>query len=119
MKQALKSGIKIYLLFFLYMLVASFLYTLYLMLSNQDFSYIMKLIIGGIGFILLGCSYANAIHKKGLIIGMIIGIVHYFILKLIFFLAFSTFDFSFLLLGILTLCSAIGGLLGIQMKKIF
>lgn len=119
MKQVIKCGIKIYLFFILYLFLSSAIYSLVIYFNKNNFNPIIQIIIGSIGYLLIGFCYGNAIHKKGLLFGLLIGLVHFFLIKGIFFLAQNTFDFSFLLLGIDVLLAGIGGILGMNFKKIF
>lgn len=119
MKQALKSGLKIYLFVLIYVLLSSFIYALILNSSKGDFNALGKLIIGGLGFFFLGFAFGNAFHKKGLLVGLITGLVHFFLVKLSVFLAIQEFDFSVLIFFIQILLSGIGGLLGVNLKKLF
>lgn len=119
MKQALKSGIKIYLFILIYVLLSSLIYAFILNSSKGDFNALGKLIVGGLGFFFLGFAFANAFHKKGLLIGLIVGLIHFFIVKLSIFLAIQEFDFSVLIFFIQLLMSGIGGLLGVNLKKLF
>ncbi len=119
MKQKIKCGIKIYLFLALYFILSCTIYGLIIYFTHQDFSFVAKIIIGGIGFGLVGFCYGNAIHKKGLLAGVLLGLIHIFLLKGIFFLAQNTFEFSYLLTGIHTLLAGIGGILGMNIKKIF
>lgn len=119
MKQKVKSGIKIYVFLILYLTVATTIYTIYINKTNHDFSTLGKLIIGGIAYLMLGFTYANAVHKKGLIIGLLAGIVHFFLIELIYFLCTGIFNFEILPFFISILLATIGGMLGVNIKKLF
>lgn len=119
MKQKVKSGIKIYVFLVLYLSVATIIYTLYINKTNQDFNLLAKLIIGGIAYLMLGFTYANAIHKKGFLIGIIVGIVHFFLIELIYFLCKGIFQFEVLPFFINVLLASVGGMLGVNIKKLF
>lgn len=119
MKNKIKSGIKIYLFTLLFILLVCIAYSFYLSKSGNDFHLIAKLVIGGLAFLILGLAYANAIHKKGLIIGIVMALLHIFIIKTILFLATGSFDFNIFLILIYTLCGGIGGFIGGNIKKIF
>ncbi len=119
MKQNLKSGIKIYVFLILYLSVAITIYTIYINKTNHDFSLIGKLLIGGIAYLMLGFTYANAIHKKGLFIGLFAGIIHFFLIEFIYFLCTGIFHFDVFPFIINILLASVGGMLGVNIKKIF
>ncbi|MDE7106525.1 MAG: TIGR04086 family membrane protein [Anaeroplasmataceae bacterium] len=119
MKKNVKSGIKIYIVLLLYLTVATTVYTLYINKTNQDFNLIVKLVLGGVLYMMLGFAYANAVQKKGLIVGLFIGILHFFIIALIYFLCTGIFHFQFLPFLISILLAGIGGMLGVNLKKLF
>ncbi|MDE6661049.1 MAG: TIGR04086 family membrane protein [Anaeroplasmataceae bacterium] len=119
MKQKVKSGIKIYLFLVLYLTVATVIYTIYINKTSQDFNLIAKLVIGGVAYMMLGFTYANAVHKKGLIIGLFVGILHFFLIALVYFLCTGKFEFQVLPFFICILLSGIGGMLGVNLKKLF
>ena len=119
MKKNLKSGIKIYVFLILYLSVAITIYTIYINKTNHDFSLIGKLLIGGIAYLMLGFTYANAVHKKGLLIGLFAGIVHFFLIELIYFLCTGIFQFDVFPFIINILLATVGGMLGVNVKKIF
>lgn len=119
MKKNVKSGIKIYIVLLLYLTVATTVYTLYINKTNQDFNLIVKLVLGGVLYMMLGFAYANAVQKKGLIVGLFMGILHFFIIALIYFLCTGIFNFQFLPFLISILLAGIGGMLGVNLKKLF
>lgn len=119
MKQKVKSGIKIYVFLILYLTLATTIYTIYINKTNHDFSVLGKIIIGGIAYLMLGFTYANAVHKKGFLIGLIVGILHFFFIELVYFLCTGIFKFEFLPFFINVLLSTIGGMLGVNIKKLF
>lgn len=119
MKSKIKSGLKIYLFAIIFLLVVCFCYSLYLSNTGNDLSLIAKIGIGGSTFLVLGLAYGNAIHKKGLLIGLLVALVHVLLFKAIIFLSVGSFDFNFLLLAIYTILGGIGGLMGVNIKKIF
>lgn len=118
-KLGFKNCLKIYILLFIYLMISTLIYTAYINKTNNDFNLIIKLIIGGIAYLLLGFLYANIIHKKGLIVGILVGIIHYFIIQIIIFLINNIFNFQLLPFIIYLLSTAIGGLLGVNIKKLF
>ncbi|MDE6656493.1 MAG: TIGR04086 family membrane protein [Anaeroplasmataceae bacterium] len=119
MRQKVKSGIKIYLFLVLYLTIATAIYTIYINKSNQDFNLITKLVLGGVAYMMLGFTYANAVHKKGLLVGLFVGIVHFLIIELIYFLCTGIFPFEILPFFISILLAGIGGMLGVNLKKLF
>ncbi len=119
MKQKIKSGIKIYVFLVVYVVLAAVLYSTYIVKTNQDFNLIAKLVVGGLAYLLVGFAFGNAIHKKGLIVGLLVGVIHFFLLKLIFFLSKGQFNFEILPFLIQITLAGVGGLLGVNLKKIF
>mgnify|MGYP005765547069 CR=1 len=119
MKSKLKSGLKIYLSLILFVLLVCFVYAFYLNKTNQEYHPVLKLFIGSISFLLLGLFYGNAVHKRGIFVGLFVAVVHLLLLKLIFFLSVGNYMFTPLSSAIYILCSGIGGILGISFKKIF
>ncbi|MBE6137184.1 MAG: TIGR04086 family membrane protein [Erysipelotrichaceae bacterium] len=117
-KRKIISGIKIYAVCIFYILLISFIYSFYLIKSNNDSNNIFLLILGITTFILLGLLYGNMIHKKGLIVGILVGLSHILLINLIFFLATQEFNISFILIMIYTISSALGSVLGMTFKKI-
>lgn len=118
MKRKIISGIKIYGISILYILLITFIYSVFLIKSKNDSNVIFEIIIGATAFIVLGLLYGNMIHKKGLIVGLIVGILHILLINLIFFLASGEFELSPLLAIIYTISSGLGGVLGLTFKKI-
>lgn len=119
MKQKVKSGIKIYVFLVIFLTIATTIYTIYINKTNHDFSLIGKVVIGGLAFFMLGFTYANAVHKKGLFIGLFAGIIHFFLIELIYFLCTGIFQFQFLPFLINVLLSTAGGMIGVNIKKLF
>lgn len=119
MKSKIKSGIKIYIALILFVLVVCFCYTFYLSKTQKENNLIIELLIGGVSFLILGLFYGNAVHKKGLFVGIGTAILHLGLIKLIIFLSTGTFHLDILQISIMILCSGIGGILGICFKKIF
>ena len=62
--------------------------------------------------------YGNFIHKKGLIVGIISGSIHIFLIKLIYFMSVGEINMNWIVILIYILSSGIGGLIGIMFKKI-
>ena len=118
MKSKISFGIKTYLFLMIYVLLCCFIYAFFLHDNKITESIIIELLIGSSTFLLLGTLYSNHIHKKGLLIGCITGIIHYLFIKLIVFLSTSIFIFNIIFFLILTTSSSIGGILGILLKKI-
>lgn len=118
MKKKIISTIKIYIITILYISIISFIYSFYIMKTNNNTNPIIEIIIGASSFLLLGLLYGNLIHKKGLIIGIIIGISHILIIHFIYFLAIGKHEFNILPCIIYTICSGVGGILGVNFKKI-
>lgn len=117
MKKKIFSIFKIYFLLLVFLIVASSGYILYLEKCYTSNIYI-ELILGAVTFLLIGMLYSNHFQKKGLIIGLIAGILHFFIIKIILMLAGTDFSFNVLEFFIYILSSSIGGFLGITFKKI-
>jgi len=118
MKSKIIFGIKTYLFLMVYVLLCCFIYAFFLHNNKITESIIIELLIGSSTFLLLGTLYSNHIHKKGLLIGCITGIIHYLLIKLIVYLSTSTFNFNIIYFLILTTSSTIGGILGLLFKKI-
>lgn len=118
MKKTFFSALKIYLPACIYLFLISFFYSIYLIKTGNDSSIIFLLAIGATLFIILGFLYGNMIHKRGLIIGIIVGITHIFLLYLIIFLATSSFNFNPFLFFIYLISAIIGSIFGINFKKI-
>ena len=117
MKRKILNGIKIYTFLISYILLCSFIYSFYLTKNNE--SKIIELIIGSTTFFLLGTLYSNTIQKKGILIGLLTGIIHYMLIRIIYYLTNNTFNINIITLIIFTISSTIGGILGIFFKKIF
>ena len=83
MKSKIIFGIKTYLFLMIYVLLCCFIYAFFLHNNKITESIIIELLIGSSTFLLLGTLYSNHIHKKGLLIGCITGIIHYLLIKLI------------------------------------
>lgn len=118
MKKTIICALKIYVPACIYLFLISFFYSIYLLKTGNDSSIIFELAIGASLFIILGFLYGNVIHKRGLLIGIIIGITHIFLLYLIIFLATSAFNFNLFLFFIYLISSIIGAIFGINFKKI-
>lgn len=119
MRQKIKSSIKIYLLLLIYLTISAVIYTIYINKTNNDFNIIVKLLLGGLAYMMLGFTYANAVHKKGLIIGLLAGVFHFLLIQIIYFLISGIFNFQIIPFTISTLLAGIGGLLGVNLKKLF
>ena len=61
---------------------------------------------------------ANAIHKKGLIVGLLTGIVTITFIHLVYLLSKGGYEFKLLPCLIYTISCGIGGILGVNFKKI-
>lgn len=118
MKRKIICGLKIYTCCIIYILITAFIYSFYLIKTNNDSNLIVELILGITSFLLLGLLYGNMIHKRGLIVGIIVGLIHILLINLIFFLSTGNFEFKIFPIIIYTISSALGGLLGITFKKI-
>lgn len=118
MGRKISSGIKIYLSFILYIAVTSFIYAFYIIKTQSDSNKIVELLIGSSSFLLLGFLYSNYIHKKGLIIGLATGCIHILLINLIGLLALGEFSFKVLPYSIFIISCGIGGILGVNFKKI-
>lgn len=114
----LLSIVKIYIITLFFILLTTFIYS-YLLINNKiTESIIIELIIGFLTFLLLTTMYSNHIHKKGLLVGMLTGLIHYLLIKLIFFLSNGTFNFNIIYFLIILTSSTLGGILGLLFKKI-
>ncbi len=118
MKKKIISGIKIYTCCIIYILVVAFIYSFYLMKTENNSNRIVELVFGITTFLLLGLLYGNMIHKRGLIVGFIVGLIHILLISLIFFLSTGKFEMNILPTIIYIISSALGGVLGITFKKI-
>ena len=118
MGRKISGGIKIYLCFIIYIAITSFIYAFYIIKTHSDNNKIIEIIIGSTSFLLLGFLYSNFIHKKGLLIGIITGFIHIFLINLIGFLALGEFSFKLLPYSIFIISCGIGGILGVNFKKI-
>ena len=118
MKKITIKGIKIYLVLFIYLFITLLIYSLLISKMNLALNQYVLITILGIGFLLFGFLYGNMLHKKGIIIGIIMGIIHYLLLYLIFMI--SNFEISFNIINMLlySVLSGIGGILGVNFKKI-
>lgn len=119
MKKTIISGIKIYLFLALLLLVGICIYSFYLSNTNNDFSNVGKLILSGLFFLLVGMCFGNAFHKKGLLVGLLFGVINLLLIKFIFFLITGTMNFEILLFFINITLSGLGGIIGVNIKKIF
>lgn len=119
MKNKIKSGLKIYVVVVLYLVLSCFAYSFYLSKSSGDYQLIIELVIGSILFLIIGLTYGNAVHKHGLFMGIGVALVHLAVLKLAFYLSYGKFEWNLLQSSIYLVCSGIGGILGISFKKIF
>lgn len=120
MKSIFFKIIKIYTIALLILLVLTSIYTLYLMKANViKINPIFILIIGAITFFFLGLLFANYFHKKGLLVGLLNGVIHILIISLFIFLSGNEFDNLFYLKYLLfIIASTIGGIMGVNFKKI-
>lgn len=118
MKRKIISGIKIYCFCIIYILIVGLIYSFYLMKTNNNSNQIMELVMGITNYLLLGLLYANMIHKRGLIVGLLAGVFHLFLFQVIFYLIGNSFNLQLLPSIIYIISSCCGGLLGITFKKI-
>lgn len=118
MKRKIISGLKIYAICLVYILITAFVYSFYLMKTNHNSNKIAELVLGITAFILLGVLYGNLFHKRGLIVGLAVGVLHILIISLVFFLSTGKFEFKPLPTIIYIISSALGGVLGITFKKV-
>lgn len=117
MKKKILSAVKLYSFIILYCITVFFLYSFYLMKYNKE-NVIIEIIIGISIFFIIGLCYGNFIHKKGLIVGIISGSIHIFLIKLIYFMSVGDINMNWIVILIYILSSGIGGLIGIMFKKI-
>ena len=111
--------LKTYLIILIYLLIYSLIYSIYIQKTNADCNLIIPLIFSSIGYMLLTFIWCNHIHKKGLLFGLLISLIHLVITYLICFLSTNKLDTSFLKTAILLLMGGIGGIIGTNVKKIF
>ncbi len=119
MKLKLKYFSKIYLLLFIYLILSTLKYSFNINNTYNDFNLIIKLILTGSAYFMLGFLYTNIIHKKGLIIAILVGIIHYSLIQVISFLMNNDFNFQILPFFIYMISTIAGGLLGVNLKKLF
>lgn len=119
MKKTLKAGIKIYLFLGILITISLFSYSMYIVKTMNNSNPIILLLIGALFFFFCGFTYGNHSHKKGLLIGFLVGIIHLLIIKLIAFLVTGSFSFNILQFLIYVITSGIGGIIGVNIKKIF
>lgn len=108
-----------YVFLLLYVFLCCFIYSFYLMKTQSENHPIIELVIGGSVFFLLGLVYGNCFHKRGLWIGLSSAIIHFFLIKLIYFLSIGTFSMHWFVFFINVILAGIGGILGTFFKKIF
>lgn len=118
MKRKIISGIKIYTICIIYIIIISLIYSSYLIKTNNNSSNIFELIFGISTFILIGILYGNMVHKKGLFVGLISGIIHLIIINFIIYILTNELNLNFILILIYISSSALGGILGLTFKKI-
>ena len=117
--KTIKFILKTYLIFLIYIVLYSLFYSLYIHKTLSNINLLIPLIFGSIGYLLLSFIWCNHIHKKGLLFGLLISILHIILLTLINFLITNQFDANFIQLGIFALMGGIGGIIGTNIKKIF
>lgn len=118
MKRKIICAIKIYLITIVYTICIAFIYSFYISHNMVNTSPIIELIIGGSSYFILGMLMANAIHKKGLIVGLLTGIITILFIHLVYLLSKGEFNFKLLPCLIYTILCGIGGILGVNFKKI-
>lgn len=118
MKRKILSGLILYACCISYILITVFVYSFYLIKTNSNSNTIIELILGITAFLLLGLLYSNMIHKKGFLVGALVGFLHLLLINLIYFLATGNLDIKILPFIIYIISSSIGGILGINFKKI-
>lgn len=109
MKRKIICGIKIYLFVFAYLFITSFIYSFYLLKTNNDSNKIVEIIFGTTTFILLGLLYALTMKKRGLITGFLTGLIHTLLVNFIFILAIDNFNVNILISIIYIISSTLGG----------
>ena len=115
----LKFIIKTFLILLIYLLIYSLAYAIYINKTYNNINIIITLIFNSLGFLILGFCYGNNIQKRGLIIGLLTAIIHFIIIKLLYYFGSNIFEINALKTCILILSGGIGGLLGGNIKKIF
>lgn len=111
------SLIKVIVIMIIYLLLSISAYILYLE-KNPIPNAIIELIILAFFYLIASMLLANNIQKKGLIVGVISSIILFFMLKVIILLAGNGFSFNILSFLISIFSGAIGGILGINFKKV-
>ncbi|MDE5715783.1 MAG: TIGR04086 family membrane protein [Anaeroplasmataceae bacterium] len=119
MKNKLRSGIKIYITIAVFLFVVTGIYTMYIAKTTNNINPIVKLVLTGLLYLLIGFAFGNAVHKKGLLVGLLAGVVHLSLIKLINFLATGNFNINIFLVLISILLAMVGGMLGVNLKKLF
>lgn len=118
MKKTIKSFIKLYILFFLYVFIGFMIYSLLISKLNLEMNNYVLITLSSLGFLLLGVLYGNMIHKKGLLVGIFIGVIHYLLFYSILKLTKSEVEFNVINMLLFTVLASIGGILGVNFKKI-
>ena len=118
MKKRIFTGLKIYFISLIFVFLLCFIYAFYLLKSGNNSSKIIEISIGSISFILLGLLYSNSIHKRGLIVGLLVGLIHISLISLLIFLTEGNYNFKIIPSITYVFSSSLGGTLGILFKKI-
>lgn len=118
MKRKIFTTLKIYLITIAYTICIAFIYSFYISKSQANTSPIIELLIGGSSYFVLGMLMSNAIHKRGLIIGLFTGIITIIAIHLVYLLARGIYNFKILPCIIYIISCTIGGILGVNFKKI-
>lgn len=118
MKNTIKGFTKLYIIFFLYVFLSFMIYSLLIKNLNLNMNNYILITLSSLGFLLLGVLYGNMIHKKGIIVGLVVGLAHYLIFYFILHLTNNELNFDFINMILFTILSSIGGILGVNFKKI-
>lgn len=118
MKNTIKSFTKLYVLFFLYIFISFMIYSLLISKLNLNMNNYVLITLSSLGFLLLGILYGNMIHKKGIIVGLVVGLTHYLLFFLILHIFNNQVNFNSINMILYTILSSIGGILGVNFKKI-
>lgn len=118
MKRKIICALKIYLITLIYTICVAFIYSFYIMKTMSNTSKIVELLIGSSSYLVLGMLAANAIHKKGLLVGLLVSFLTLLAIHLIYLLSLGSFNFKILPSIIYIISSGIGGILGVNFKKI-
>ena len=94
MKQSIKTGFKIYSFLLLLIILLLSAYSIYILKTQKNYNSLIMLIISDIIFLFIGMLYGNHFQKKGILIGLVTGIIHIILFIIILFLTTGTFQIN-------------------------